>query len=310
MCPLSYDPLDSLLNAHLLIRLTIFDLSASSTIFIKQISTQTMPARTQRSLRQNTNESAVSVSTTDSYDDSPSDPGRYGRDRARNDEYSTSDRRRNKRLDSHESGRRREGEDDHKKRETRRRRHERDDSEAEDRQRRRERRERRARRRARKEAETYGEDKYIPIESPPPYDEKARRTKDKDRPSPKRTASQDQGEEEEATQPTTDRLLSKLERIGGPFIYIIPLLTAFCLLAASTCSADWWRKDVNVIRLGLPGDIYARLLATGNNLGKGGGEAVVDSGGKVQERAAKISPAGWLSVGFWGWCVGPEGDGP
>jgi hypothetical protein len=93
--------------------------------------------------------------------------------------------------------------------------------------------------------------------------------------------------------------LSKLERIGGPFIYIIPLLTAFCLLAASTCSADWWRKDV-----------YARLLATGNNLGKGGGEAVVDSGGKVQERAAKISPAGWLSVGFWGWCVGPEGDGP
>jgi len=104
----------------------------------------------------------------------------------------------------------------------------------------------------------------------------------------------------------------KWERFGGPFIYIIPLLTAFCLLAASTCSADWWRKDVNVIRLGLPGDVYARLLATGNNLGKSGGEGSgqVESGGTVSGRAAKISPQGWLSVGFWGWCVGPEGDGP
>lgn len=62
--------------------------------------------------------------------------------------------------------------------------------------------------------------------------------------------------------------------------------------------------------MGLPGDVYARLLATGNNLGKGGGDTVVDSGRKVQERAAKISPAGWLSVGFWGWCVSPEGDEP
>jgi hypothetical protein len=271
-----------------------------------------MPSRSGRSLRQNSNDTTDTLSSVDSYDDSPADRGRYRRDRARDDEYSTSDRRRNRRLDSHESGRRHEDEDERRKRERRRRRHEKDADEAEDRQRRRERRERRARRRARKEAEAYGEEKYLPIVSPPPYDEKPRQPKDKDRPSPKRTASQDQdqGEEEQGTKPTNDRLLSKLERIGGPFIYIIPLLTAFCLLAASTCSADWWRKDVNVIRLGLPGDVYARLLATGNNLGKGGGEAVVDSGGKVQERAAKISPAGWLSVGFWGWCVGPEGDGP
>jgi hypothetical protein len=271
-----------------------------------------MPSRSGRTLRQNSNDTTDTLSSVDSYDDSPADRGRYRRDRARDDEYSTSDRRRKRRLDSHESGRRHEDEDERRKRDRRRRRHEKDEDEAENRQRRRERRERRARRRARKEAEAYGEDKYIPIESPPPYDEKSRKPKDKDRPSPKRTASQDQdqGEEEQGTKPTNDRQLSKLERIGGPFIYIIPLLPAFCLLAASTCSADWWRKDVNVIRLGLPGDVYARLLATGNNLGKGGGEAVVDSGGKVQERAAKISPAGWLSVGFWGWCVGPEGDGP
>jgi hypothetical protein len=112
--------------------------------------------------------------------------------------------------------------------------------------------------------------------------------------------------------------LSKLERFGGPWIYIIPILTAFGLLAASTCSADWWRKDVNIVRLGLPGDVYGRMLATGNNLGKSGGE--VDGGangnesGGIEEEGtsakAQISPQGWLSVGFWGWCVGPDGDGP
>jgi hypothetical protein len=214
--------------------------------------------------------------------------------RGRDEQYTSDRRHRRERQHSHD--------DDHDRGERR-----------QERQERRARREKRERRERRERREQRGRDRdeklENPFESPPPYDDEKHR-KPKDRPSPKRTASQDQGEEEQGTQPTTDRLLSKLERIGGPFIYIIPLLTAFCLLAASTCSADWWRKDVNIIRLGLPGDVYARLLATGNNLGKGGGEAVVDSGGKVQARAAKISPAGWLSVGFWGWCVGPEGDGP
>jgi len=224
-------------------------------------------------------------------DDTEDGRRRGGKDR---DEDYTSDRRhRRERNYSHN--------DDCSRNERRERR--------EERRARRERRDRRERRERRKERERDRDEKLDnPFESPPPYDEKPRSPKD--RPSPKRSASQDQGEEEQGTQVTNDRLLSKLERIGGPFIYIIPLLTAFCLLAASTCSADWWRKDVNVVRLGLPGDVYARLLATGNNLGKGGGEAAVDSGGKVQERGAEISPAGWLSVGFWGWCVSPEGDGP
>jgi hypothetical protein len=155
------------------------------------------------------------------------------------------------------------------------------------------------------------EDPYRRIDSPPAYREKSGTTQDRSQPDAKRKDSQDQqDDEEQGSRATSDRHLSKLERFGGPFIYIIPLLTAFGLLAASTCSADWWRKDVNVIRLGLPGDVYARLLATGNNLGKGGGEAVVSSSGKVEGRGAKISPQGWLSIGFWGWCVGPEGDGP
>jgi len=227
-------------------------------------------------------------------DDRDDERRRRGRDK---DEEYTSDRRhRREPQDSHDDDR-----DRYERRQRREERRARRDK--------RERRERRGRREQRERARD--EQLENPFDSPPPYDDdKPRKPKDKARPSPKRTSSQDQGEEEEAAQPNTDRVLSKLERIGGPFIYIIPLLTAFCLLAASTCSADWWRKDVNVIRLGLPGDVYARLLATGNNLGKGGGEAVVDSGGKVQERAAKISPAGWLSVGFWGWCVCPEGDGP
>lgn len=154
-----------------------------------------------------------------------------------------------------------------------------------------------------------------PFAPPPAYDQISRHPKDRlPRHSTDKHPSPDNQPDPESAQPTSSRTLSKVERFGGPFIYIIPLLTAFCLLAASTCSADWWRKDVNVIRLGLPGDVYARLLATGNNLGKGGetgsGTEQVDSGGKVQGRAAKISPQGWLSVGFWGWCVSPEGDGP
>jgi hypothetical protein len=67
---------------------------------------------------------------------------------------------------------------------------------------------------------------------------------------------------------------------------------------------------VNVIRLGLPGDIFARLLATGSQIGKRGGHDEVISEGNVQERGAKVSPQGWLSIGFWGWCVAPADDGP
>jgi hypothetical protein len=80
------------------------------------------------------------------------------------------------------------------------------------------------------------------------------------------------------------------------------------LLAAATCSSDWWRKDVHIVKVGLPSDVYGRVLATGKNLGKSGGDDTAVKA-KVKGRAAEVLPGGWLSVGFWGWCVSPEGDG-
>jgi hypothetical protein len=162
-----------------------------------------------------------------------------------------------------------------------------------------------------------------PFDTPPPYETtkttnvyaKHRREKQSSRDGYNEkdtthiSASQVPDEEKGESGPTAqdgDKSLSKLERFGGPWIYVIPILTAYCLLAAATCSSDWWRKDVNVVRVGLPSDVYGRMLATGKNLGKTGGEEVKQD---LRERAAKVVPEGWLSVGFWGWCVSTDGDG-
>jgi hypothetical protein len=268
--------------------------------------------------------------TGEDYDHQPDNGRRSRRERERRDK----DRGRG-RQETHDSGRRdRDRDRDRHRGEDRERRrrisYDREEEE-EERERRRRRKERKRRRREREEREHshgHGREDRSPTldtsENPftSPYDEKPT-CKAKDRQysrdpkfSPKRGNPLEDLiiDEEKAAPGPGDRHLTKLERFGGPWIYIIPLLASFCLLAASTCSSDRWRKDVNVIRLGLPGDIYARLLATGSNLGKGGGggDEVIDSGGRVRvgARAAKISPQGWLSVGFWGWCVGPEGDGP
>jgi hypothetical protein len=153
-----------------------------------------------------------------------------------------------------------------------------------------------------------------PFDTPPPYETtkttnvyaKHRREKQSSRDGYNEkdtthiSASQVPDEEKGESGPTAqdgDKSLSKLERFGGPWIYVIPILTAYCLLAAATCSSDWWRKDVNVVRVGLPSDVYGRMLATGKNLGKTGGEEVKQD---LRERAAKVVPEGWLSVGFWG----------
>lgn len=105
----------------------------------------------------------------------------------------------------------------------------------------------------------------------------------------------------------------KLERWLGPLVYILPVLTAIALLFAATCSADEWRVKVNVLRVDLPNDVFARLLATGKNLGKSGsagtaknsgsGQKSMGSGKTLESRAGKVVAAGYLSVGFWGWCV-------
>lgn len=170
-----------------------------------------------------------------------------------------------------------------------------------------------------------------PFDSPPAYDDddplnadtstKHRYRKDRDHFSPpernaktfseKSSHGHDEEKGEPATKtspPTEERRLTKLERFGGPWIYIIPILAAYCLLAAATCSSDWWRKDVNIVKVGLPIDVYGRVLATGTNQGKSGGDDTAVKA-KVKGRAAEVVPGGWLSVGFWGWCVSPEGDG-
>lgn len=103
--------------------------------------------------------------------------------------------------------------------------------------------------------------------------------------------------------------VAKLERWGGPFIYILPIMTAIGLLFAATCSADGWRVKVNVVSVDLPNDIFARLLATGKNMGKSEpGDAAskqseVKGNGSVESRAPGVVVAGYLSVGFWGWCI-------
>lgn len=111
----------------------------------------------------------------------------------------------------------------------------------------------------------------------------------------------------------SDKEVPKLERWLGPLVYILPVLTAIALLFAATCSADEWRVKVNVLRVNLPDDVFARLLATGKNLGKSGtgdtaksggsGEKSTGSGRTLESRAGKVVAAGYLSVGFWGWCV-------
>ena len=113
-----------------------------------------------------------------------------------------------------------------------------------------------------------------------------------------------------------DKEVSKSERYLGPLVYILPVLTAIALLFAATCSANGWRVKVNVLRVDLPNDVFARLLATGKNLGKSGtGDAATtgtgkagkttegETGGLLEGRAGKVVAAGYLSVGFWGWCV-------
>lgn len=162
-----------------------------------------------------------------------------------------------------------------------------------------------------------------PFDTPPPYETSSNPTyrrrrrerqqsrddyyeKHADHASIAQIHDEEKGEHGAGENQTEDKCLTKLERFGGPWIYIIPILTAYCLLAAATCSSDWWRKDVNIVRVGLPSDVFARLLATGKNLGKSGGEEAKMT---VRERAAKVVPEGWLSVGFWGWCISSEGDG-
>lgn len=111
--------------------------------------------------------------------------------------------------------------------------------------------------------------------------------------------------------------VTKLERWLGPWLYIVPVITAIGLLFAATCSADGWRVKVNVVRVDLPNDIFARLLSTGKGLGKtGSGAGGNDDAGKtsglrsgpasgkqMESRASRVVAAGYLSVGFWGWCV-------
>lgn len=290
----------------------------------------------ERPLRKGSDDSVDTFTSSESYShrrDRRHGDERHRRQGTREDYESDKERRRRRdrdrgrgRQDSHTSDRR--DRDRHREKDRGHRRHDSYDSEEDARERRRERRQRKRDRRERREREerereradrSHGsDDNENPFASS--YDEKPSRTaRDREfskdpKSSPKRGNTLELliVDEEKAEPQPSDRHLTKLERFGGPWIYIVPLLASFCLLAASTCSSDWWRKDVNVIRLGLPGDIYARLLATGSSLGKGGGEGteVASSGGQVAARAATISPQGWLSVGFWGWCVGPEGDGP
>ena len=116
----------------------------------------------------------------------------------------------------------------------------------------------------------------------------------------------EQGENGEEEGQNDQKGIKKLERWGGPFIYVIPIFAAIGLLFAATCSADEWRVKVNVVSVDLPKDVFARLLATGKNLGKSGpGEEAESSRGEVAiaARAAKLVAAGYVSVGFWGWCV-------
>lgn len=95
--------------------------------------------------------------------------------------------------------------------------------------------------------------------------------------------------------------LSKWERWLGPWVYIVPIFTATALLFAATCSADSWRVKVNVVRVDLPNDVFARLLATAKSLGKTSTGQKAEDG--VEARGVRFISAGYLSVGFWGWCV-------